>query len=82
MAFAVSEEAAKVLLLPPDFTRAIRSRLDSADRRMLAPKTQVDIMPALGTHVPLSRDERLEMFGPDIPEKVFWSTTGGLMWSR
>jgi len=63
----------KVLLLPPDFTRGHSQAglIVQILYRMLAPKTQVDIMPALGTHVPLSRDERLEMFGPDIPEKRF-----------
>jgi len=63
----------KVLLLPPDFTRGHSQAglIVQILYRMLAPKTQVDIMPALGTHVPLSRDGRLEMFGPDIPEKRF-----------
>lgn len=63
----------KVLLLPPDFTRGHSQAglIVKVLYGMLAPQAQVDIMPALGTHVPVSRDERLEMFGPDIPEERF-----------
>ena len=63
----------KVLLLPPDFTRGHSQAglIVQVLYRMLSPAVQVDIMPALGTHVPVSRDERLEMFGPGIPEGRF-----------
>lgn len=63
----------KVLLLPPDFTRGHSQAglIVQVLYGMLAPRAQVDIMPALGTHVPVSRDERLEMFGPGIPEERF-----------
>jgi len=63
----------KVLLLPPDFTRGHSQAglIVQVLYQMLAPEAQVDMMPALGTHAPVSRDERLEMFGPDIPEERF-----------
>ena len=63
----------KVLLLPPDFTRGHSQAglIAQVLHRMLSPATQVDIMPALGTHAPVSMDERLEMFGPSIPDERF-----------
>lgn len=63
----------KVLLVPPDFTRGHSGAglIVRVLYRILAPETQVDIMPALGTHVPMSAEERLEMFGPDIPPECF-----------
>ena len=38
---------------------------------LLKDTCRIDIMPALGTHVPMTREEQLEMFGPDIPEECF-----------
>lgn len=58
----------KVLLLPPDYTRfhSDAGRITRILYQMLSPACQVDIMPALGTHVPVSEAEWREMFG-DIP---------------
>jgi nickel-dependent lactate racemase len=39
--------------------------------QMLKDTCQVDIMPALGTHDPMSEAECLEFFGPDVPYSVF-----------
>lgn len=59
----------KVLLLPPDYTRfhSYAGKLTAMYYNELKDTCQVDIMPALGTHVPVTEDEALEFFGPDIP---------------
>lgn len=58
-----------VLLLPPDFTR-LHSNAGLITRMyydaLTSTGAQVDIMPALGTHVPVSREQFATMFG-DIP---------------
>ncbi len=58
----------KVLLLPPDYTRfhSNAGRITRMLYGMLSGKCRVDIMPALGTHVPVSRPEWGLMFG-DLP---------------
>ena len=63
----------KVLLLPPDITRAhsMAGLITRLIYEFLAPDCQVDIMPALGTHLPMSTDEKRKMFGPDIPLDCF-----------
>jgi len=59
----------KVLLLPPDFTRmhSYAGRITAMYYKLLSPSCQVDIMPALGTHDPMTREECLEFFGPEVP---------------
>ncbi len=63
----------KVLLLPPDYTRSLSQAglITQILYERLSPGAQVDIMPALGTHVPVSDEERLKMFGPAIPKERF-----------
>lgn len=58
----------KVLLLPPDYTRlhSNAGRITWHLYDMLKNYCQVDIMPALGSHVPVTEDEWKAMFG-DIP---------------
>lgn len=55
----------KVLLLPPDYTRfhSDAGRITRLLYEMLHPACQVDILPALGTHVPMSREEWQQMYG-------------------
>ncbi len=62
----------KILLLPPDFTRyhSNAGRITWHLYDMLKNECRVDIMPALGTHVPVSREEAEKMFG-DIPYERF-----------
>ena len=62
----------KVLLLPPDFTRyhSNAGRITWHLFDMLKDTCHVDIMPALGTHVPVSREEAAKMFG-GIPYERF-----------
>lgn len=59
----------KVLLVPPDFTRYHSNAgfITNAYYHMLREKgAEVDILPALGTHVPLTKDEADRMYG-DVP---------------
>ena len=70
----------KVLILPPDFTRFHSNAgfLTHVYYHLLTQNgVQVDIMPALGTHVPVTRSQWEAMFG-DIPyEKMLvhnWRT--------
>ncbi|NMA47217.1 MAG: DUF2088 domain-containing protein [Lentisphaerae bacterium] len=59
----------KVLIIPPDFTRfnSNAGPLTNMLYKLLSPTTQVDIIPALGTHFPMTEHEIKTMFGADIP---------------
>lgn len=59
----------KVLLLPPDFTRmhSGAGKITAIYYNMLKDTCQVEIMPALGTHDPMTVEECREFFGPDVP---------------
>ena len=63
----------KVLLIPPDFTRmhSGAGRITAAYYRMLRDRCRIDIMPALGTHEPMTPAEIDEFFGGDIPHDAF-----------
>jgi nickel-dependent lactate racemase len=59
----------RVLVLPPDHTR-LNSDAGELTRllyEMLSPKAEVDIMPALGTHSPMTESQLRMMFGESIP---------------
>jgi len=62
----------KVLLIPPDITR-----LNSGAGQLTAlyyellEGVHVDILPALGTHAPMTRAEQISFFGEGIPEERF-----------
>ena len=55
----------KVLILPPDFTRMYSGagKITAIYYELLKDKCQVDIMPALGTHVPMTKEEWVAFFG-------------------
>ena len=59
----------KVLILPPDFTRMYSGAgvITAIYYDLLKDKCQVDIMPALGTHVPMPEDEWKAFFGEGVP---------------
>ncbi len=59
----------KVLLLPPDHTRlkSGAGELTALLYQMLRPQSEVDIMPALGTHSPMTGEQLRLMFGDTIP---------------
>jgi nickel-dependent lactate racemase len=62
----------RVLLLPPDFTRrhSGAGELTGQLYERLARDTYVEIMPALGTHAPMT-DTELDTMFPGIPRSVF-----------
>jgi len=62
----------KVLLIPPDFTRMNSGAgIITAMYYELLEGAQVDILPALGTHAPMTREQQVAFFGADIPEERF-----------
>lgn len=63
----------KVLIVPPDFTRfhSGAGKITAYYYQQLKDFCQVDILPALGTHVAMTKDECEEMFGPEIPFERF-----------
>ena len=63
----------QVLLIPPDFTRFYSNAgfTTNAYYHALKDTCTVDILPALGTHVPMTDTELTEMFG-DIPHDRFF----------
>ncbi|MBO7358247.1 MAG: DUF2088 domain-containing protein [Clostridia bacterium] len=56
----------KVLLLPPDYTRyhSYAGQITVMLWELLKDRCRIDIMPALGTHVPVSESEWEKMFSP------------------
>jgi len=65
----------RVLLLPPDHTRlnSMAGPITAMAYRILSGwGAQVDIMPALGTHVPMGVAELKMMFGDSIPLERFF----------
>ncbi len=62
----------RVLLLPPDITRAHSGvgRLTEILYHLLAPAADVHVIPTLGQHVPHTRDENRRMFGSIPEEKI------------
>jgi nickel-dependent lactate racemase len=62
----------RVLLVPPDFTRfhSGAGELTALLYRLLAPSAAVSVLPALGTHAPMTSEEIARMF-PGIPEDRF-----------
>ena len=62
----------KVLLIPPDITRLNSGAgLITAMYYDIMEGIRVDILPALGTHAPMTRDEQISFFGDRIPADRF-----------
>jgi len=59
----------KVLILPPDYTRMYSGagKITNMYYNLLKECCTVDIMPALGTHRPVTKEESEIFFGKDIP---------------
>lgn len=70
-AFASLDKKEKILIIPPDITR-FHSRAGEITQQIYRRYQQnvTDIMPALGTHFPLTDEERTTMFA-DIPKSLF-----------
>ena len=70
----------KVLILPPDYTRMYSGagKITAQYYGMLSGKCEVDVMPALGTHVPMTKEECEAFFCGVVPyEKLIvhnWRT--------
>lgn len=65
----IGKDAKRILLLPPDFTRfhSDAGNLCAILYQKLKDQAHIDLMPALGTHVPMAESQIRKMFGPDIP---------------
>ncbi len=76
----VRDKLRKILLIPPDYTRfhSYAGPLTAMLYEELKDTCEIDILPALGTHLPMTREEALEMFGPGLPFDRFlvhnWKT--------
>lgn len=59
----------RMLIIPPDITRlhSYAGVLTAMVYQKLAAVCPCDILPALGTHMPMTRQEQIAFFGPDIP---------------
>ena len=59
----------KILLLPPDMTRlhSYAGRITALLFELLNDRCDIDIMPALGTHDPMTKEECEAFFGPLVP---------------
>ncbi len=63
-----AQKPKKVLLIPPDLTRFNSAAGELTDILFgLLPDAEIDIMPALGTHAPMTEKEIRHMFGSRIP---------------
>ena len=62
-------ELKKVLILPPDFTRMYSGagKITAIYYELLKDICEVDIMPALGTHAPMTKEEWVAFFGEGVP---------------
>lgn len=67
------KDARRVLLVPPDITRfySYAGTLTSYCYHKLKDRALVRIMPAIGTHRPMTRQEQIRFIGPDVPEDVY-----------
>ena len=65
----INKPLKKVLIIPPDFTRfnSNAGPITAMLYDMLSPVAHIDIIPALGTHFPMTEKEIRTMFGDKIP---------------
>ena len=59
----------KVLILPPDYTRMYSGagKITAMYYEILKDRCEIDIMPALGTHEPMTKAEWMAFFGEGVP---------------
>ena len=69
----LGERPKRVLLLPPDISRfhSDAGNLTQIVYKLLSPEAHIDIMPAVGTHFAMTKEEIREMFGQEIPLSCF-----------
>ena len=65
--------AKKILLIPPDYTRcySYSGPIVAYLYKKLIATSEVFVIPALGTHMPMTKEERIKMFGDDIPDSAY-----------
>ena len=63
----------RLLLLPPDHTRlySFAGQITAHLWRLLKDEVEIDILPALGTHLPMNEAQLRMMFGDEIPLEKF-----------
>ncbi len=61
----LDKDLRKILIIPPDFTRfhSQAGELAQILYELLKDSCQIDIMPALGTHTPVTEEQRAKMYG-------------------
>ena len=66
-------DAKKILIIPPDITRLISQsgKITRYIYNLLKNQADIKIMPALGTHAPMTEQEIREMYGNEIPLDCF-----------
>lgn len=66
-------KAGRILLAPPDITRCYSygGAITAYLYHRLSGESTVRIMPAVGTHRAMTREEQIQFFGGDIPESAF-----------
>jgi len=72
-ASSIPEHVKNILLLPPDNTRKPSGAglITNILYHQLKNKANITIMPALGTHDPMTEEKIIDMFGEDIPLDVY-----------
>ena len=62
-------DAKKVLIIPPDYTRcySYAGEITQLLYKKLSSSAQIDVMPALGTHMAMNADEMQKFFGDVVP---------------
>ena len=62
-------DARKVLIIPPDYTRcySYAGEITQLLYKKLSSSAQIDVMPALGTHMAMNEDEMQKFFGDVVP---------------
>ena len=62
-------DAKKVLIIPPDYTRcySYAGEITQLLYKKLSPSAQIDVMPALGTHMAMNEEEMQKFFGDVVP---------------
>lgn len=62
-------DAKKVLIIPPDYTRcySYAGEITQILYKKLRPSAQIDVMPALGTHMAMNEVEMQKFFGDVVP---------------
>ena len=63
----------RVLIIPPDYTRcySYAGEITKILYRMFSSSSHVDIIPAVGTHMEMSSEEKKAFFGEEIPDSAY-----------